>query len=159
MGRQINFYMSENVQNQFIQYLINNDFLFLDGGGKKIESSGLCTYDDYYYYYLYKIEFGCLLTKCNGNLIDVLDSPIIEFSKTRIKGNKMSRGRLWVSTYYYKDSGQTEESKKYIVEYQKLVRWIKKNVPYQDIKQKENLIKEYANDELIQMEKDGYIFI
>ena len=86
------------------------------------------------YYYLYKIEFGCLLTKGNGNLIDVLDSPIIEFSKTRIKGNEMSRGRLWVSTYYYKDSGQTEESKKYIVEYQKLVRWIKKNGKRQTIR-------------------------
>lgn len=157
MGRQINFYMSENVQNQFIQYLINNDFLFLDGGGKKIEFSDLCS-DNIYSYYLYKIEFGCLLTKGNGNLIDVLDSPIIEFLKTRIKGNKMLRGRLWVSTYYYKDNGQTEESKKYIVEYQKLVRWIKKNVPYQDIKKGEYLIKEYANDELIQMEKDGYIF-
>ena len=37
MGKQINFYMSENVQNQFIDFLISNNFLFLDNEGNKID--------------------------------------------------------------------------------------------------------------------------
>ena len=153
MGKQINFYMSENVQNQFMDFLVNKDFLFLNNDGKKIEFTDLCSYNDYY---LHKSEFGFLLTK--NNSIDVLNSPIIEFCKTRVKDNRIFRGRLWISDYYYKNNGQTEESKNYIVEYQNLVKWIKKNVPYQSIKKGESFVKEYANHELIEMEKKGYNF-
>lgn len=154
MGKQINFYMSENVQNQFIDFLISNEFLFLDNEGKIIEFQNLCSYIDYY---LYKNEFGSLLTK--NNSIDVLSSPIIEFCKTRVKENRILRGRLWVSDHYYKsNNSQTQQSKKYIMEYNNLARWIKKNVPYQNIKKGDFFVKEYTNDELIQMEKTGYIF-
>lgn len=153
MGRQINFYMCEEIQNQFINYLANNDFVFLDNDGKKIEFQNLCAYTEFY---LYKHEFGCVLT--NNDSIDILNSPIIEFCKTRVKGNRILRGRVWISDYYYKNNGQTQESKKYIIEYQNLVKWIKKNVPYQSIKKGDSFVKEYTNDELIQMEKNGYIF-
>ena len=153
MGKQINFYMSENVQNQFMDFLVNNDFSFLDNDGKKIEFSKLYSYNDYY---LHKSEFGCLLTK--NSSIDVLNSPIIEFCKTRVKETRILRGRLWISDYYYKNNGQTEYSKNYIVEYQNLVKWIKKNVPYQSIKKGDSFVKEYTSDELIQMGEKGYTF-
>ena len=154
MGKQINFYMSENVQNQFIDFLISNNFLFLDNEGNKIDFQNLCSYNDYY---LYKNEFGCLLIR--NNSIDVLNSPIIEFCKTRVKENRILRGRLWISDQYYKyNNGQTQQSKNYIMEYNMLAKWIKKNVPYQNIKKGEFFVKEYTNDELIQMEKTGYIF-
>mgnify|MGYP002875499010 FL=1 len=154
MGKQINFYMSENVQNQFIDFLISNNFLFLDNEGNKIDFQNLCSYNDYY---LYKNEFGYLLTK--NNSIDVLNSPIIEFCKTRVKENRILRGRLWISDQYYKsNNAQTQQSKNYIMEYNMLAKWIKKNVPYQNIKKGEFFVKEYTNDELIQMEKTGYIF-
>ena len=45
MGIQINFYMSENVQNQFIDFLISNNFLFLDNEGNKIDFQNLCMED------------------------------------------------------------------------------------------------------------------
>ena len=45
MGKQINFYMSENVQNQFIDFLISNNFLFLDNEGNKIDFQNLCMED------------------------------------------------------------------------------------------------------------------
>ena len=44
------------------------------------------------------------------------------------------------------------------MEYNNLTKWIKKNVPYQNIKKGEFFVKEYTNDELIEMEKMGYIF-
>lgn len=91
MGKQINFYMSENVQNQFIDFMLNNEILFLNNEGNKIEFQDLCFYNDFY---LYKKEFGCLLKK--NNIIDVFNSPIIEFCKTRIKENRILRGRLWM---------------------------------------------------------------
>lgn len=154
MGKQINFYMSENVQNQFIDFLISNNFLFLDNEGNKIDFQNLCSYNNYY---LYKNEFGCLLTK--NNSIDVLNSPIIEFCKTRVKENRILRGRLWISDQYHKSNhGQTQQSRNYIMEYNMLAKWIKKNVPYQNIKKGEFFVKEYTNDEMIQMQKTGYIF-
>ncbi len=154
MGKQINFYMSENVQNQFIDFLVSNDFLFLDNEGKEIEYEKFYSYSEYY---LYKSEFGCVLTKKNS--VDALNSPVIEFCKTRIKDKRILRGRLWISDYYYKaNNGQIQQSKNYIIEYQNLVKWIKKNVPYQNIKKGESIVKEYTNDELIQLEKTGYVF-
>ena len=89
----------------------------------------------------------------------MLNSPIIEFCKTRVKENRILRGRLWISDQYYKsNNGKTQQSKNYIMEYNMLAKWIKKNVPYQNIKKGEFFVKEYTNDELIQMEKTGYIF-
>lgn len=153
MGKQINFYMSENVQNQFIDFMLNNEILFLNNEGNKIEFQDLCFCNDCY---LYKREFGCLLKK--NNLIDVFNSPIIEFCKTKIKDNRILRGRLWISDYYKSCNSQIQQSKNYVMEYNNLTKWIKKNVPYQNIKKGKFFVKEYTNDELIEMEKMGYIF-
>lgn len=50
MGKQINFYMSENVQNQFIDFMLNNEILFLNNEGNKIEFQDLCFCNDCYLY-------------------------------------------------------------------------------------------------------------
>ena len=42
-------------------------------------------------------------------------------------------------------------------DYQMLVRWIKKNVSCQEVKKGEYLIKEYASDELVILQDEGFI--
>ena len=99
-----------------------------------------------------------LLFQLKNNLIDVFNSSIIEFCKTRIKENRILQGRLRISDYYKSYNSQIQQSKNYVMEYNNLTKWIKKNVPYQNIKKGEFFVKEYTNDELIEMEKNGYIF-
>lgn len=42
--------------------------------------------------------------------------------------------------------------------FQKLSKWIKKNVPYQSIRKGEYVVKEYTNNELIELEKSRMYF-
>ena len=43
-------------------------------------------------------------------------------------------------------------------DYEKLVRWIKKNVPYHKIPKGNFEVMEYANDSLFELCKDGFIY-
>src|SRR5574344_3124489 len=96
MGKQINFYMDDSTQNRFLDFVRENQFIFLSYDGKKIGNI-----NDYYDFYLYKKEFGDLILKEYDKSLDILNSPVIEVVKTRIKGQKVLRGRIWVSDIFY----------------------------------------------------------
>lgn len=80
-----------------------------------------------------------LLFQLKNNLIDVFNSPIIEFCKTRIKENRILRGRLWISDYYKSYNSQIQQSKNYVMEYNNLTKWIKKMCHIKILK-KENFL-------------------
>lgn len=95
----------------------------------------------------------------NKARIDILKSPVIEFSKTIIKAEqkKILRGRLWISDQYYGEEGNLiKKEKVFVKDYQMLRRWIKKYIPYQEIKKGEYLVKEYINDELKELQDGGF---
>lgn len=110
MGKQINFYMNETVQHQFLEYLKQKGFLFLDNQSNKIDKPDA---KDIFGMYLHKAEYGEVIKKPEGFLKD----------------------------------------------YQMLVRWIKKHVPYQEMKAGDAVIKEYVNDELKQVQEEGFWLI
>jgi len=157
VGRQINFYMSENVQQQFISFLHDNGFVFLNNYSKEVNISEM---KDVYSLFLYKCDYGGIIMKCdNSGIMDIIKSPVIELNKTIVKDNekKIIQGRLWLSHQYYDNNGNIiRKGKEIVKEYEKLVRWIKKNVPYQEIKKGKYLIKEYASDEIIDLQNQGY---
>lgn len=154
MGKQINFYMEDSTQNCFLDFLRENQFTFLSYEGEKIDNI-----NDYCDFYLYKKEFGDLIFKEYGKSLDILNSPVIEVVKTRIKGQKVLRGRIWVSDLFYKNNiGNLEYCKKYIDMYQILNKWIKKNVPYQEVIKGGYAIKEYADDGFTNIEDKGFVF-
>lgn len=157
MGRQINFFISETLQDEFIDFLKENNYIFINSKTNHI-------YDlksqDIRLTYLYKPDYGDIITyeDCPTR-IDITKSPVIEFSKCFIKPNSniVIRGRLWIShNYYDKNNNLVEKSPTFTKDYNQLVRWIKKHVPYQPYTPT-GKIKEYVSDEMLELQKQGYI--
>lgn len=157
MGRQIIFYMSENVQIGFIEYLKQNEFIFLDDNAQIVEQPFST---NIYGLYLYKQNYGDVIMHQDLNQnMDIIKSPVIEFYKTKIKleEKRVLQGRIWMSDRYFDEKGDIiKKDITLIKDYQMLMRWIKKHVPYQEIKKGEYLIKEYVNDELKELQEDGF---
>ena len=162
MGKQINFYMSKDVEDEFIEYLKQNNFIFLitDFESNKIINTYGKT-DNSSKLYLFKEVYGDI-TMQEGVLsrLNTIKSPIIEFRRTIIKEDKKKilRGKIWVSNQYYDDYGTIiKKNPQLIQDYNSLVRWIKKHVPYQEIKKDEYSVKEYVNDKMKQLGEEGFI--
>ena len=159
MGRQINFYMSKIVEKSFIEFLEQNQFIFLNNDSSVINKTSP---KGKFRWYLYKQDYGDIkMNQYNMNIIDTKKSPVIQFRRTSIKEEekKIFKGRLWIETQYY-DGGEKLIKKNdiFIKEYQMLVRWIKKHIPYQEIKKGEYFVKEYINDEIKELQDKEFIF-
>ena len=136
MGKQINFYMSNNSQQEFIHFLTNQGFEFLKSGLLKndilIQSSDVISE---FKVYLHKNNFGRFIIEQIGDStqksISSLCNPVIEFrlSKTNTTRKCVTSGRLWLTSYDFLDIEANREL--ILTEYNRLVRWIKKNVLYQ----------------------------
>ena len=157
MGKQINFYMSENIQTCFIEFLQRNQFVLLDYNAQIVEQPLLT---NVYSLYLHKQNYGEVIMRQDiTHIMDVLKSPVIEFRKTNIKleEKKVLRGRIWIENQYYKDGICIKKADAFIRDYQMLNRWIKKHVPYQEMNKGEFLIKEYVNDEIKGLQENGFM--
>lgn len=158
MGRQINFYMSKKVQAEFIEFLEQSNFLYVD---YYVDKTVHPVFEDVYSVYLYKEVYGELRKKQDDKVYDSLIGPVIEFKKSMIKEDtkKIIRGRLWMTDWYYDEEGNKVKKNDWLTkDYEKLVRWVKKNVPYQEYNNKGYILKEYINDEIIELQKEGYIY-
>ena len=156
MGKQINFYMSENIQTSFVEYLQQNQFIFLDYNAQIVEEPFST---NVYRLYLYKQNYGQLFMRQDLNhIMDIMKSPVIEFRKTTIKleEKKVLRGRVWIENQYFKEGICIKKPDTFIRDYQMLNRWIRKHVPYQEIKKENFFIKEYVNDELKSLQENGF---
>lgn len=158
MGRQINFYMDSETQDRFIDYIIESEFVLLNPWASVIDVRESNVYN----IMLYKESYGDLVRCQYGRKqIDQLTSPVIEFSKATINRERkvMHRGRIWIATQYFADDGTIiRKDAGLIKDYERLVRWIKKNVPYQLIPKGGYELKEYANDSLFELYKSGFIY-
>lgn len=158
MGRQINFYMSEAVQAEFMEVLKQNQFVYYDSRANKIENP-----EDkkYYAVYLYKERYGEFLRTNDNRNIDDYNGSVIQFCKTVIntENKKLTRGRLWMDGWHFDEAGNKVKKNELLTkDYEKLVRWVKKHVPYQVYNHKGYLLKEYINDEVIELQKQGYTY-
>ena len=158
MGKQISFYMSEKVQVSFIEYLEQNQFMFFDVNFQRVKQPLL---PNVFGLYLYKQNYGNVIMRQDIiEIIDSIKSPVIQFSKTNINNEKKKviQGRLWISDQYYDENGiLVKKDSVFIKDYRLLTRWIKKNVPYQEIRKGEFGIKEYVNDEIKELQNRGFI--
>ena len=158
MGKQINFYMSKQVQTSFVEYLEQNQFVFLDYNAQRVEQP-LST--NVYGLYLYKQTYGDVIMRQDlKQIIDIIKSPIIEFSKTTIKleEKKVLQGRIWISDQYYDENGALiKKNEEFVKDYKILNRWIRKNVPYQEVRKGEFIVKEYVNDDLKELQEKGFV--
>ena len=73
------------------------------------------------------------------------------------KSKKVYSGRIWIGTYFYDENGNTiMKSNEFIKDYEKLVRWIKKNVPCRSRKIGKYVYKLYISDEILELEASGF---
>lgn len=138
MAKQINFFMNEIKQNDFIDFLDCEGYLFLPdrpfSSLCKLEKNNI---DNEYSICLYKSSFGIInpsqIKNTTEFFIDKSYNPIIEYWIPHIKHSDKSirSGRIWLTSYDFYDLN----SDRLIInnEYNKLVSWIKKNVPYQNV--------------------------
>lgn len=171
MGRQIDFYMDEVTQKEFITYLKKEELIIFARSGPVNDPND----EPKHQVHLYKPQFGTLVTledrpdlakslakfrTVSNSEILFAYSPVIEYCVPSIQGNIVKGGRLWITNDdRIGNESESGKGKAYIAEYEKLCRWIKKNVPYQDIPIGNSLFKYYANDELLELIKNGYKFL
>lgn len=154
MGKQICFYMHDDLQRVFLKYIEKN-YIVYNRKFKKIDS--ISDDEEQYISYLFREDFGNIVMDKNNSSINILESPVIEYMKSSISDNKISCGRIWISTEYF--DMDKEMNSTYVKEFEELRKWIKKSVPYQMINRGNHAIKAYVTNELIELSKKGYIFL
>lgn len=162
MGRQLNFFMDDEAQDAFVRFLKDENFIFIDTHGEKVESI------DYSkrFHYLIKESYGMLLKHpIRKNDVDALKGLVIEYKNTFVIDDEklIQGGRVWIESSYFDDNGeQISKDKDFIKDYEKICRWIRKNVPrkgfhYLNIRQEDYIRKEYINDKLVMLVDNGYV--
>ena len=158
MGKQINFYLDEQTQNQFIDELAANDFVALSAFAQAVSVKESSVYS----VYLYKPSYGELIfTRWKTPQIDALKSPVLQFRKSTIKADqrKICRGRLWVADKVVLEGGALlQKSEALLKDYQKMVRWIKKRVPYRKIPKDGLAVPAYASQVLDELLGSGFAY-
>lgn len=164
MGRQINFYMSDKLFEDFTDLLISKGFIFLDSSGNEygIKEPRLKTF-------LYKKEYGepnyLKSKKTSKETALDCDSPMIEYfyGKVRHEDKKIGCSRLWMSTNVPKE--YIKDYNSLVKDYNSLVRWVKKNAPYQEIlvthiRGTQSMCKKYISNDIIELTSEqGYILL
>lgn len=169
MGRQINFYMSNEVKIQFYEFLKNDGFLFLPTSGFEVFDDTIMREEvdinNEYFICLYKKFYGEIITrKIEGykkQYINIMYNPVIQFKIPQVDDieKKILNGRIWLTSYDFHDKNASRKA--ITSDYNRLVRWIKKNVPYQECEIKgvfsSGFFKEYINDDIVlKMAEQGY---
>ncbi len=173
MGRQINFYMNKEVEKRFMEYVLELNFCIieLNDVNKKLkytnEINNLNLIKDNNIY-IYNKEYGELSFFDNDIKYGFSDitSSVIQFSRTIFneKEKTIGIGRISYEHKYYADDGTIiEKDIRLLKDYEKLVRWIKKNVPYQiidrgTIDRGPFITKDYVNDDLKEKYEGKYRF-
>ena len=137
MGRQINFYMSDKMRQEFVDFLTNKGFCYVDDGVCE-EVTYIAPSDIYssFKVYLYKKEFGKIYLRDTGivKYIDGCYNPVIEYIISRPSTKTVKRilnGRVWMtSDDLYDENADRELMTK---EYNKIIRWLKKHLLYENI--------------------------
>ena len=164
MGRQINFYANKEVERQFINFVQSKGYVFLYDNFENGVFAVVENIDEYRErtIYMYKDEYGKCYWNTRINQIDSLRSPVIEFSKTMInhEEKRILRGRIWVGTQYYDENGYiVRKDPNLIKEFESMVRWLKKRVPFQEArigKTGNEKWKNYICDDMKELADEGY---
>jgi hypothetical protein len=167
MGKQINFYFDQDTELKLAEFMLSYGYVFLYGDVYKKKLTIIQTIDelnkDANIIHLYRSDLGQVyIDKLYDYEIDYIKSPVIEFTRTTVKYDKkiITRGRLWVETRYFdKDNIQVNKNPELAKDFNKFIRWIKKNIPQQCIMVGDNneyIVKEYLTDKIKELLQAGF---
>lgn len=170
MGKQTKFYMNETKEKEFVEYILSlggtfitqRDFqIFYDNDYAKIKNK-----NGYIFSFIHNGNFGEIKINKSINIhnkeffwFSVTDSAAIEFSNSAIslEEKAVSQGRIYVEMSYYENGEKVKKSQELDDFYKKLVKWIKKNIPYQEISIGGYTRKEYITDDIVELINAGKI--
>lgn len=159
MGIQVNFYIDNKLQQEFIKYIYECGCKIMDciSAGNKLNIYD--SFDNVVFigrplYICNPSDLDNIFIKPWGQ-IDPLDSHIIEFIPTSINSldMEMGQGRIWFEKYVYINEERKIKNQLLLDLYNSLCKWIKKNTDYVFIGQK----KQYVTDRIIELVNQGYV--
>lgn len=164
MGKQITFYIEKELEDEFIAYVFEKGFVMLHSD---LEEKEILTYNESlqinekaYILYLYKKDLGEIVTDKNCEYrLDCTRSPLLEFTRTLVKQDKkvIVRGRLWAELKYYDKNGDIIfKNSQLEKEFDILAKWLKKRIPFQEVKKGEYIVKEYITDNIKEATNRGF---
>lgn len=122
MGRQVNFFFSQNDEHEFIKQVNKNGFLIMDSTGYVIDDPFSCPISQFY------LALPDAKLKYSRYFLCSLESEIIEYSRCELKGNEMDRGRIWAEFRFWNANEEIVRKREVFEKaYEKLARWVKKN--------------------------------
>ena len=163
MGKQFDFFMSEKDEQKIKEYLqqSNVKMLFEGKNPPPIEITDFpptFSGKGWFMVYLYKEEWGELKLSQSGWL-DIITSPIIEFSRTIIRNDakEISPGRIWYHNRYFdEDENLVEKCKDIDLFYYELKKKIKKFLPNHKRLDAGKNRTFYCSDSIKELLDDGY---
>lgn len=158
MGKQFTFYMGSESRHSFCEFLKQEGFLFLKSNNfEKNDNIFLNDAESEFIVCLYKREYGEVDSTPIPNsgffYINRFNSPVVVFKVPNVDNEKLRvfSGRLWLTSEGFTD--KNADRKAIEKDYRKLVRWLKKNVPFQDCEfhgaYSSAVHKVYADDEIV----------
>lgn len=161
MGRQINFYMSKQVEREFFNFLCQKGYGILYEDYKEKRICKVTSYDELdesnWLIFLYKETYGSLqYIDGEDGKIDKLSTPIIEWCRTLVKEKErmVKRGRIWMSGWIEFENLEIEIQLK--KDFDSMVRWIRKMVPRQEYNINGYTLKDYINNDIKDYINLGY---
>lgn len=157
MGRQFTFYMGKDNKRSFFEFLRQEGFLFITSSDVGAAYDISDDPESEIVVLLYKKEYGKVdyvqIPNTDSFYIDRDTSPVIDLKVPHVDDEKLRvlSGRLWLTSYKFAD--KNADRKAIEKDYRKLVRWLKKNIPFQDCEfhgaYAFGVEKAYADDEVV----------
>ena len=135
MGKQTNFFMGNRDVEEFVQFVLKNKDVIMIADGQKSEEECIVDTlpeDRYTSVYFWNKSISPFPTfeyieKRKCFLIDQIVSEVVQFSRMKsLNPSLLDEGRIWIGTAYVENDAWVSKSKRFILWYESLARWIKK---------------------------------
>lgn len=153
MGKQVNFYMLEEDEKEFVEFVLGDGKTVILGHGSlqevppilgrlPIEDPSPPLFRNYVYFWKpgYPLFMRYIVMKAGPlqgqgvYLVDDLTSSVIEFSRSffsPIRENSLTRGRIWAEMRYWEGNNLIYKGEEFERWYDSIARWLRKR--YQKI--------------------------
>src|SRR4030067_3248094 len=112
MGRQINFFMVGDDEVAFFDFVVENGDQLIESSGKHLFKEEII--GDYIWKQVYIKSPRSIIIKSFTGYLDTFKSTIIEYDRSVEKDNKIEKGRLYLNTFNYDDTGNKVRVEKWL---------------------------------------------
>jgi hypothetical protein len=147
MGKQVNFYMLEEDEEEFVSYLLDQAGAVLIGAGsldgkvpflKRLPAEDAPpAWRDHLYLsrpgYPVFMQRGIMragpLQGREVSFVDELDSSVIEFTRSGLVGDRLTRGRIWAEMTRLEGDRLVYKGEEFEKWYDRIAAWVRRHCP------------------------------